>query len=220
MPELDQPFLFEGDDDFIHILRSHQQALQERERYEAERKAAWDRGEPFPEDETKWYAFTNDCPRARERERANAALREWYWQHSEWKKHAVQKLRALKLGRKVGRRKPILRVYERAKLPEPIRCFWCKRMTDVEEREVDHLLPLTRGGDHTAANLRITCITCNQMKRDLLPEEFLVIIKPQRKANESLRRRGLQHQLALQFEPPRKGPRKATQLTLVKLREA
>jgi hypothetical protein len=206
-----------------HILRSHQQALQERERYDAERKAAWYRGEPFPEDESKWYAFINDCPRPRERERGNAALREWYWQHSEWKKHAVHKRRALTLGQKVGKREPILRVYERAKLAEPIPCFWCKRITDVDEREVDHLLPLTRGGDHTAKNLRICCITCNQIKKDMLPEEFSAIIKPQRKANESLRRRGLQSQLELQFEPvrnPRKGPRKATQLTLVKLREA
>ena len=141
--------------------------------------------------------------------------------HSEWKLHSAQVQRAARLGVKVGRREPILRVYVRARTIASIPCYWCKRLTSPEEREVDHIQPLSRGGDHMASNLCICCIECNEMKGDLLPREFLPIIELRRRANIKLRRRGLDNQLVLPYELPRishrKGPRRATQLTLVKI---
>ena len=61
--------------------------------YEAARKEAWYSGRPFPEDENKWYAFTNDCPHGlKEKERVRAEYREWYFDHSEWRLHATESL--------------------------------------------------------------------------------------------------------------------------------
>lgn len=37
---------------------------------------------------------------------------------------------------------------------------------------VDHVLPLSRGGEHEVHNFELICITCNIVKRDKTPEEF------------------------------------------------
>jgi hypothetical protein len=59
----------------------------------------------------------------------------------------------------------------------------------------------------------------NLEKRDSMPQDFVNRIRPIRVANARLLRRGQASQLSLEFEvlAGRKGPRKATQMTLVKL---
>jgi 5-methylcytosine-specific restriction endonuclease McrA len=224
MSEYDQGFLFSDDPELLaewHALREKQE---EKRSYEGARKEAWYSGCPFPEDRKKWYAFTNNHPHSlKEKERVRAEYREWYFEHSEWRSHATESLRARKLGRRVGKRAAILKVYARAREAKEIQCYWCKRQTTFPaEREVDHMVPLTRGGDHTAKNLCISCRSCNQAKSDRMPDEFMKSIRPLRMENLSRLRRGLQDQLLLEFaELPtikRKTPRRATQLTLLKLR--
>ena len=223
MSECDQGFLFSYDPELLaewHALREKQE---ERRLFEVARKEAWYSGCPFPEDQKKWYAFTNDCPRSlEEKERIRAEYREWYFDHAEWRLHATESLRARQLGGRVGKRDAILRVYTKARAEAVIACHWCKRLTTPGEREVDHILPLTRGGHHTARNLTIVCRNCNQAKSDQMPDEFMRSIRPLRIENMSRLRRGLQDQLVLEFAelPPiiRKAPQRATQLTLLKLR--
>jgi 5-methylcytosine-specific restriction endonuclease McrA len=220
--ECAQEFLFPDDLELVAELHAISQSKDERLEYAAARKAAWYAGTPFPEDERKWYAFTNDYPRPKERERIQAEYREWYADHSEWRKHSTHARRARSLGRTVGRREPILRVYARARAAEVLYCHWCKRLTPSDDRAVDHIVPLARGGNHTAKNLCICCWSCNQAKGAQAPQDFLEAIKGTRKHNLSVRRRGLESQLRLEFdaEAPhrRKLPRRATQLTLVRLR--
>jgi 5-methylcytosine-specific restriction endonuclease McrA len=222
MSEYHQGFLFSDDLELLaewHALREKQE---ERRSYEAARKEAWYSGCPFPEDREKWYAFTNDHPHSlKEKERVRAEYREWYFEHSEWRIHATESLRARKLGRRVGKRDAILKVYARAREAKEIPCYWCKRLTTPDDREVDHIVPLTGGGDHTAKNLGISCRNCNQAKSDRVPDEFMKSIRPLRMENLSRLRRGLRDQLLLEFaeSPPikRKTPRRATQLTLLKI---
>lgn len=38
--------------------------------------------------------------------------------------------------------------------------------------EIDHLLPISRGGTHTMDNLTLACRACNAGKSDKTPEEF------------------------------------------------
>lgn len=223
MSECDQGFLFGDDPELLaewNALRERQEA---RRLFEVARKEAWYSDRPFPEDEKKWYAFKNDYPhRPKDKERVRAEYREWYFGHSEWRQHATESLRARQLGRRVGKRDAILKVYTRARGEAAILCHWCKRVTAPDDREVDHIVPLTRGGHHTAKNLTISCRNCNQMKSDQMPDEFTRSIRLLRAENISRQRRGLQDQLVLEFAelPPikRKMPRRATQLTLLKLR--
>jgi 5-methylcytosine-specific restriction endonuclease McrA len=222
MSESPQEFLFQDDAELVSELRAIRQRQVERLQYEEARKVAWYAGTPFPEDELKYRAFSTDYPRDKERERMNAEYREWYAEHSEWKKQYVHAQRAQKLGRKVGDRGPILRVYARARSVEMLYCHWCKRSTPVEERAVDHIIPLARGGNHTARNLCICCWSCNQAKSDRLPEDYLESIKLTRKRNLAIRRHGLERQLQFEFVDSvsrrRRPPQRATQLTLVRLR--
>jgi 5-methylcytosine-specific restriction endonuclease McrA len=223
MSECDQGFLFSEDPELTaewHALRKKQE---ERRTLEAARKEAWYSGRPFPEDRKKWHAFMNDYPHGiKEQERVKAEYREWYFEHSEWRIHATQSLRARKLGRRVGERDAILKVYARARAANAIPCHWCKRLTEPGDREVDHIVPLARGGDHMARNLSIVCRNCNQAKGDRMPDEFVESIRSLRAENTSRLRRGRRDQLLLEFAelPPimRKKPGRATQLTLLKLR--
>lgn len=51
-------------------------------------------------------------------------------------------------------------------------CFWC----DVDCSEgfhVDHVYPLSRGGEHVSSNLVISCPTCNIRKNAKDPEKFI-----------------------------------------------
>jgi 5-methylcytosine-specific restriction endonuclease McrA len=59
-------------------------------------------------------------------------------------------------------------------------CRMCGRATPPEKRglcepdspELDHVIPLSRGGAHSYANTQCSCRACNSAKRDLLPEEM------------------------------------------------
>lgn len=63
-------------------------------------------------------------------------------------------------------------------------CYYCKNEILPDDRTIEHLIPLSRGGLHTATNIVMSCFTCNSSKRDLLEHEFLEqLIVNQRKNN-------------------------------------
>jgi hypothetical protein len=133
-----QAILFQDDDEFKARMRELENERRELEAYETAQKEAWYSGRPFPEDEAKFAAYTNDSPRPKQRERINARYREWYWDHSEWRKHWSHARRARELGGLVGNRDAILRVYARTRSTDPIPCHWCQCVTlEADEREVD-----------------------------------------------------------------------------------
>ena len=45
-------------------------------------------------------------------------------------------------------------------------CLYCGAILDKENRSLDHLEPLSKGGLHSTANLVVCCRTCNIKKRD------------------------------------------------------
>ena len=51
-------------------------------------------------------------------------------------------------------------------------CCYCEKELTVEIATVDHIIPLSRGGDHTPENLAICCLSCNSSKSDKTPQEF------------------------------------------------
>lgn len=57
-------------------------------------------------------------------------------------------------------------------------CAYCVRSC-VECATIDHLIPLSKGGDNRLENLVLACQECNRLKADKLPNEFkLPILKP------------------------------------------
>lgn len=52
-------------------------------------------------------------------------------------------------------------------------CQACEYEGSYEELEVDHIVPLSRGGLNHESNLQTLCIECNRQKGDQTMEEFL-----------------------------------------------
>jgi len=44
-------------------------------------------------------------------------------------------------------------------------CCWCGMLLERSFANIDHVLPLSEGGQHTAANLVLACANCNQRRR-------------------------------------------------------
>jgi 5-methylcytosine-specific restriction endonuclease McrA len=52
-------------------------------------------------------------------------------------------------------------------------CYlWCKRKLQPEEITMDHIVPFSRGGSHTADNVRVACGPCNSRKGKKLLSEL------------------------------------------------
>lgn len=47
-------------------------------------------------------------------------------------------------------------------------CAYCKRTLYLSTLSLDHILPLSLGGPHSASNLQLTCLQCNLEKGNKL----------------------------------------------------
>ena len=56
------------------------------------------------------------------------------------------------------------------------RCHICSRAVRYEEMHLDHLVPLSAGGEHTALNLRVAHPFCNMSRHDgRIPAQLLLV---------------------------------------------
>lgn len=51
------------------------------------------------------------------------------------------------------------------------RCYWCNQKYG-SKFELDHIIPLARGGEHRPGNFALSCRRCNRSKGAKLPAEF------------------------------------------------
>jgi 5-methylcytosine-specific restriction endonuclease McrA len=56
-------------------------------------------------------------------------------------------------------------------------CYLCDSVTRLEMIHLDHVIPLSRGGDHSRANVRVACATCNLAKGDLTEAEYRATLR-------------------------------------------
>lgn len=52
------------------------------------------------------------------------------------------------------------------------KCAICGKGIAIEEMTIDHIIPLSKGGDGSFSNMQCTCDSCNLMKHYLTNEEF------------------------------------------------
>ncbi|PIE59520.1 MAG: HNH endonuclease [Desulfobulbus propionicus] len=52
------------------------------------------------------------------------------------------------------------------------RCYYCGRAVGFSDLTMDHVIPLSRGGNSSKDNLVPCCKTCNTKKRSSLPVEW------------------------------------------------
>lgn len=56
-------------------------------------------------------------------------------------------------------------------------CRWCTRPIDFIEAQLDHPIPIRRGGHWTLANLEAICKECNELKGEQTPEEYTLLLQ-------------------------------------------
>lgn len=52
-------------------------------------------------------------------------------------------------------------------------CAYCGRFVEESMRTIDHKMPLSRGGLHSASNLAMACFSCNSSKAARADTEFM-----------------------------------------------
>lgn len=56
------------------------------------------------------------------------------------------------------------------------RCHICRRIVPEKLISIDHIVPLSRGGEHVPENLALACLPCNVRKRDRAVGEQLLLV--------------------------------------------
>jgi 5-methylcytosine-specific restriction endonuclease McrA len=57
------------------------------------------------------------------------------------------------------------------------RCYYCGRRASPNELTMDHVVPISRGGKSSKANVVPCCKECNNAKKQLLPIEWEAYLK-------------------------------------------
>ena len=53
------------------------------------------------------------------------------------------------------------------------RCYYCQKALPDGPEEIDHYIPIAKGGSHTPVNLRPSCSCCNRRKSSKDPIKFM-----------------------------------------------
>lgn len=81
--------------------------------------------------------------------------------------------RAVLRGAIIGDQQVVSAFYAFVKNSGRLLCYWCGAITKRQERHVDHIVALARGGSHSIENLCCSCATCNFSKGSKPQEEFM-----------------------------------------------
>jgi len=56
-------------------------------------------------------------------------------------------------------------------------CFYCGTKLEDYNRDVDHLIPKSKGGIKSNDNKVFSCVRCNRLKADMIPQEFIKFLE-------------------------------------------
>lgn len=65
-----------------------------------------------------------------------------------------------------------LEIFECLKLNK-YSCFYCGVNLDYNTWQLDHFIPISKGGVNVFTNIVTSCAECNKMKSDLMPKDFI-----------------------------------------------
>lgn len=102
---------------------------------------------------------------AKARTNANARSRKWRAKNPDTVLEYGKQRRARKKGAPIVERISRSTIIKR----DNSTCYLCSRKLEPPEITLDHVIPLVRGGHHTADNLRVACRSCNSRKGARMP---------------------------------------------------
>lgn len=85
---------------------------------------------------------------------------------------SLAKRRACQKGVQVSDRKAYAAFVRWSRAAASIPCYWCGNSTKPKGRNLDHVIPIARGGSDSVGNLCVSCPECNRRKGSKLPEDF------------------------------------------------
>jgi 5-methylcytosine-specific restriction endonuclease McrA len=66
-------------------------------------------------------------------------------------------------------------------------CYWChKSLLKLEDKTIDHLIPIDRGGGHVIGNVIVACGDCNHKKDNMTKQEFSRYLRDLKKEGQPL----------------------------------
>lgn len=72
---------------------------------------------------------------------------------------------------------PIVQPHDKRRIYENQngKCAYCGQRRNIKYMTVDHIIPLSKGGTNDIGNLQCTCKRCNNLKGDMMPDEFVCV---------------------------------------------
>lgn len=155
---------------FTKWRESHLEQERERQRAyrEANREALRTKDRQRYAENRERYSEKNCAYYAKNAERRIEERKAWAKKNPDMARALVRKRRARKM--KVGGTHTIVDIQE-IKLMQRDRCAAC-RIRLGTKYEVDHIVPLSKGGHDGRSNLQLLCPPCNRSKKDAEPQVF------------------------------------------------
>ncbi|MXP42991.1 HNH endonuclease [Allopontixanthobacter sediminis] len=125
----------------------------------------------------QWKAENHEAYSAQQREYASKRTEQNRERSQRWVRNNPEKARAIRTHHNSKRRSKIITgasksdIFKWTSRQRKI-CFYCGKRCE-NRFEVDHFVPLAKGGAHEIDNLRISCRSCNRRKCATDPWQFL-----------------------------------------------
>jgi 5-methylcytosine-specific restriction endonuclease McrA len=95
---------------------------------------------------------------------------------NEWRRTHLEQKAASNAAYRARKRSVVVEIVRRSKLADRdgSSCIWCGLETRFQNLTIDHLIPLSRKGEHSYQNCVLACQSCNSSKRSKFPLDFLL----------------------------------------------
>ena len=84
----------------------------------------------------------------------------------------IAKRRALKRGAPIGDLEALAAWEHSVRSKKYVICYWCMTRISGVSCNLDHIVPLSKGGAHAVENLCVSCQPCNSRKYNSLPQDW------------------------------------------------
>jgi 5-methylcytosine-specific restriction endonuclease McrA len=172
--------------------RAHQMRVSHKARYDAdpekyraktrafnaanpEKKRAWDKR--YAAENVEKLRVSRNAQYAKNPQGQAIRAKRYSLKHPEVGRRASLKYRARKKKATIGDTNLITEWEATWKLKRTVSCYWCRKRIKTSAAHVDHVVPLSKGGEHSVDNLCVSCEKCNLTKQAKLPEDFVKTMK-------------------------------------------